>query len=265
MFAPFSLPSKPKQQVHIREAITAEVLEFCDVLPEHEEALTTKFLNTIQGRETFSDCREWTAEDRRLALFWYWIHTTEDTHVSVDYECPHCKQTHNHTFDMRELADGYQEVEGIASRDLFFEGRKLLVSPLTGYHMEELENMRLSLMVEEEGSPAFIRKKADIRFYKLKSTLTMIDDYEKCEQKRSANLHNWLYGLPETVYQKLQGKVSDNLASMEHGLPSKITDDGKVMLRSPLHICPTIKREKNKEVTTELLLPFRDYIRIPRV
>ncbi|MDW2094100.1 hypothetical protein R8O05_21440 [Vibrio sp. 1865] len=265
MFAPFSLPSKPIKQVLIREATTAETLDFCDVLPEHEEALTTKFLNTIQDKEAFSDCLEWTAEDRRLALFWYWIHTTEDTFVSLDYDCPHCKQPHTHEFDMRDLAEGYQEISGLASRDLTFEGRKLVISPLTGSHMEELENMRLALMVEKEGSPAAVRKQAEIRFHKLKSALYMADDHEKSAYKRDASLNNWLRELPETKYQTLQVLVNDALASMVHGLPSKVMDDGKIMLRSPSHICPTIKTKENKEVTTELLLPFRNYSRIPRV
>ncbi|MFA0012119.1 hypothetical protein AB4391_02035 [Vibrio lentus] len=265
MFAPFSLPSKPIQQVLIREASTAETLDFCDVLPEHEESLTTKFLNTIQDKEAFTNCLDWTAEDRRLALFWYWIHTTEDTYVSLDYDCPHCKQPHTHEFDMRDLAEGYEEIQGLASRDLEFEGRKLIISPRTGKHMEELENMRLALMIEQEGSPAAVRKQADIRFQKLKFALHMADDHEDNARRREANLHNWLRELPETKYQALQNKVREILESMTHGLPSKIMDDGKIMLRSPSHVCPTIKAKENKEVTTELLLPFRNYSRIPRV
>lgn len=265
MFAPFSLPSKPTQKVLIREATTAEALDFCDVLPEHEEALTTKFLNTIQDKESFTDSQQWTAEDRRLALFWYWLHTTEETFVSLEYECPHCNGTHKHEFDMRELADGYQEITGMASRDIVFEDRKLLIAPLTGLHMEELENMRLALSVENENSPWAEKKKAEIRFHKLKFALSMADDHEKSSYKRDAALNNWLRELPETKYQALQEKVGEALQSMVHGLQSKITDDGKIMLRSPLHVCPTIKAKENKEVTTELLLPFRHYIRIPRV
>ncbi|HDY8182593.1 hypothetical protein [Vibrio cholerae] len=265
MFAPFSLPSKPIQQVLLREATTAEALDFCDVLPEHEEALTTKFLNTIQDKATFTDCSKWTAEDRRLALFWYWIHTTEDTFTSLSYECPHCKETHTHEFDMRDLADGYKEIQGMASRDLSFGGRKLVVSPLNGEAMEELENMRLSLLTLTENSAAFERGKAEIRFKKLMHTLYLADDHEKSAYKRQATLNNWLRDLPETQFKQLQAQVDEALASMEHGLPSKITSDGKVMLRSPKHVCPTIKANENKEVTTELLLPFRDYYRIPRV
>ncbi|KIF50977.1 hypothetical protein [Vibrio owensii] len=265
MFAPFSLPSKPIQQVLIREATTAETLDFCDVLPEHEESLTTKFLNTIQDKESFTDCQQWTAEDRRLALFWYWIHTTDDTFVSLDYECPHCQEMHTNEFDLRDLAEGYQEIEGMASRDLSFEGRKLVISPLTGKDMEELENMRLALMMEKEGSPAATRKQAEIRFHKLKAALYMADDHEEKPYKRESNLNNWLRELPETKYKALKSHVTAALESMTHGLPSKIMDDGKIMLRSPRHVCPTIKAKENKEVTTELLLPFRDYSRIPRV
>ncbi|MBT2909720.1 hypothetical protein PL84_03875 [Vibrio anguillarum] len=264
MFAPFSLPSKPIQQVLLREATTAEALDFCDVLPEHEEALTTKFLNTIQDKAAFSDCVRWTAQDRRLALFWYWIHTTEDTFISLDYKCPHCKAMHTHEFDMRDLADGYKEIEGMASRDLSFNGRKIVISPLDGFAMEELENMRLALLALHDNSTAAERHKAEIRFKKLMHSLYLADDHEESAYKRQATLNNWLRELPETQFKSLQEQVDDALESMEHGLPCKITSDGKVMLRSPTHVCPTMAKE-NKEVTTELLLPFRDYFRIPRV
>ncbi|WFQ78117.1 hypothetical protein PXH59_00270 (plasmid) [Xenorhabdus sp. SF857] len=265
MFAPFSLPSKPIQQILIREATTAESLDFCDVVPEHEEVLTTKFLNTIQDKVSFIDSRDWTAEDRRLGLFWYWIHTTEDTYVELDYQCPHCQQTHTHQFDMRDLADNYQEMEGMACRELTFENRKLVVSPLTGKHMEELESIRLSLMIEDNKSSAAVRKKAEIRFYKLKAKLYLSDDHEKNSSRREANLNNWLRELPETRYVTLTKAVDSVINEMTHGLPSKISEDGKIMLRSPIHTCPTIKKTENREVTTELLLPFRDYRRIPRV
>lgn len=262
MFAPFSLPSNPAQQTVIREATTAETLDFCDVLVEHEEALTTKFLNTVQDKASYTDCAKWTAQDRRLGLFWYWIHTTEDTYVDLDFTCPHCKKVHNHQFDMRDLANEYQEIQGKAERELAFNDRRLLVAPLKGHHMETLENMRLGLSMHAKNSPDYLRLKAEIRLSTLLFQLSLSDDHEKDERKRAASLNNWVRELGETKFHQLQEKVDDLQTEMAHGLPSTI-ENGKIMLKSPKHVCPTLK--EGKEVTTELLLPFRDYMRIPRI
>lgn len=261
MFAPFSLPSNPDQKTIIREATTAETLDFCDVMIDHEEALTTKFLNTVQDKASYTDCAKWTAQDRRLALFWYWIHTTEDTHVDLDYTCPHCQKTHNHQFDMRDLASDYQEIQGKAERDLKFNSRRLLVTPLKGHHMETLENMRLGLSVHKTDSSHYLRLKADICVQTLLFEISFTDDHEDDEGKRISSINNWVRELSETKFHELQEKVSALQDEMIHGLPSTIRD-GKIMLKSPKHICPNTK---DKEVTTELLLPFRDYMRIPRI
>lgn len=262
MFPPFALPSNPAKQAIIREATTAETLDFCDVLVEHEEALTTKFLNAIQDPASYTDSALWSADDRRLGLFWYWIHTVEDTYVDIDFTCPHCKASHNHVFDMRDIASGYQEIKGKAERELTFNARRLLVVPLDGNSMEMLEGMRMGLSVQESGTPQYSRLKADIKFAELQSQISFADDHEKSSHKRLASLNNWLLELTETHFHQLKNKVADLQADMAHGLPSKISD-GKIMLQSPKHICPTLKG--GKEVTTELLLPFRDYIRIPRI
>lgn len=261
MFPPFSLPSKPIQQVLMREATTAEALDFCDVMAEQEEALTTKFLNTVQDKEQFECSSNWTAEDRMLAKFWYWLHTTEDTYTELKYTCGWCGKQHIHSFDMRDIAESYTEIQGMAMRDLVFEDRKLVISPLTGLHMEQLERLRFPLSSYKEGSAERERLLADIRFNKLKSSLYLADDHEKNQRKRVSTLNDWLMNLPASKYKKLQQLTDELLADMQHGLASSIKD-GKIMLKSPVHVCP---ETKGKEVTTELLLPFRDYSGIPRV
>ena len=262
MFPPISLASKPAHQVIMREATTAESLDFCDVVAEHEEVLTTKFLNTVQDKESFSDSREWTADDRRLALFWYWIHTTEDTFVELPYLCSWCNKEHVHGFDMRDLAGGYQEIKGLAMRDVEFEGRKLVVSPLNGTHMELLEQMRFGLQPENKGTPAYERQSAQIRLSMLQGSISLSDDHEKVQRKRDKALSDWMLNLPASKFTKLKGVVDKLLSEMQHGLPSKIVD-GKIMLKSTPHVCPTMI--DGKEVITELLVSFRDYSRIPRI
>lgn len=263
MFPPFSLPSKPIQQVLMREATTAEALDFCDVMADREEALTTKFLNTVQDKEQFECSSKWTAEDRMLAKFWYWLHTTEDTYTELEYDCQWCGKKHIHSFDMRDLAERYTEMQGMAMRDLTFEDRKLVISPLTGLHMEQLERMRDPLSSYEDGSAESERLLAEIRFNTLKSSLYLADDHEKSERKRDNTLNDWLMNLPASKYKRLQKAVDELLGAMRHGLASTIKD-GKIMLKSPAHQCPEMQ-SKGKEATTELLLPFRDYSGIPRV
>ena len=89
MIPHFTLPSKPSIKISLKEATVSDLLDFADVDPEHEEEVTTLFLNRLQDKGTFVDSLEWSCDDRRFALFWYWLHTTDDCDVVITYICGH--------------------------------------------------------------------------------------------------------------------------------------------------------------------------------
>lgn len=263
MFGPFTLPSNPEVTIELRIATVQETIEFSSVMLEHEEALTTLFLNTVQKPDSYRDCRDWTADDRRFALFWYYLHTRKDTGVSLPYECPHCNESHVHNFNLRELAEHYQAVKGKSFRDVDFAGMGYRVAPLNGHALEKLEGLRLVLSEMEEGTPAFEQQRSEIRFHEVLYKLSNRKDFEKSPYKREQALKNTLLAMPESEFSELAALVSDAVDDMKHGLNTEIAE-GQVLLVSPSDQCPTLQQQ-GKEVATVLHLPFRDYHYIPRI
>ena len=254
MFSPFSLPSDPGREIQLREATVAEAMEFAEVRPEHEEALTTRFLNTVQDPATFSDCRHWTGDDRRFALYWYSLHTLSDRLLSIPYECPHCNEPHVQNFDLNVLADTYEEIKGAAYRQV----DDWRVIPLTGEALERLELKRLEQSSMTKDSPEYRRKAAEIRLETLVEQLQIPADLEAKPDQRRANVRTRLAGMTATAFEALQDQIEDAQDDMTHGLKSE-TVNGRLLLITPPHTCPT------KGVATVLQLPFRSIDNIPRL
>lgn len=254
MFSPFNLPSDQGREIQLREATVAEAMEFAEVRAEHEEALTTRFLNTVQDPATFSDSRWWTGDDRRFALYWYSLHTLSDRLLSIPYECPHCKETHVHNFDLNVLAETYVEIKGAAHRQV----DDWRVIPLTGDALERLELNRLELSSMAKESPEYRRKAAEIRLETVVEQLQIPADLEKNPDQRRANIRTRLAGMTATAFEALQDQIDDAQDEMVHGLKSE-TVNGRLLLITPAHNCPT------KGVATVLQLPFRSIDNIPRL
>ena len=263
MFSPFALPSNPEITIQLREATVQETIDFSSVMPEHEEALTTKFLNTVQEPASYNDSRNWTGDDRRFALFWYHLHTSRDTSASIPYECPHCQQTHVHNFNLRVLAEDYQTIQGKPFRDIDHAEQAYRVSPLSGKALERLEEMRLVLASHQQGTPGHERQRAEIRFHEVLFQLSDRRNFEKDERKREQDLKNRLLAMPESSFSELATQTETAIRDLSHGLKSE-TVEGQMLLVSPPHACPE-SAETGKEVATVLRLPFWDYHNIPRI
>lgn len=263
MFAPFNLPSNPSIKIKLREATVKEVMDFSDVMPEHEEALTTLFLNTVQDPASFVDSKKWTGDDRRLGLFWYSIHTIKNTAMSVPYECPQCQKTHHYQFDLRDLADHYQAIQGKPLRDLTVNNQLIRVRPHDGHALEILEEKRLMLAGISDDNPKARRLKSEIKIEEMLYWTDLTSDLEQDDYKRTHSRRLWLYAQKESSYQRLYQAVTAALEEMEHGLRST-TVDGQLMLLSPEIDCPELAAGE-KGVATALRLRFRDFRHIPRI
>ncbi|MET4696650.1 hypothetical protein [Endozoicomonas lisbonensis] len=253
MLAPFSLPSNPEIKIQLREMTAMEAMELSGVSPNHEEALTTSFLNATQSPDQYSNSAQWTGDDRRFALYWYALHTLNDRILSIPYDCPHCKQPHVHNFDLQLLAENYQEMKGRPYREL--DGWRVV--PLSGEALERLEELRMVLTDLKPDSNDYRRQAAVIRFETLAEQLTKPNDLEKDDEKRRANVREVLAGLPISRYEKLRDDVTALQKEMTHGLQSTVSN-GRILLTTPPHQCPD-----NREVTTALQLPFRYQHYIP--
>lgn len=234
---PFSLPSRPVIKITLREATVSDLLDFADLDPGHEEEVTTLFLNRLQDKATFKDSKEWTGEDRRFGLFWYWLHTTDDCDVAISYQCGHCGEDHTFLQDYRKLGEGYISIKGMPERDIEHNGKEYMVKPLTGSDMEYLEAMRGTEEKPGTSLRAMIGLERTCRALGVKT-----DD---------------LLPMACSEYLTLRDKVESSLADMRHGLDTE-QQDGAIHLVLPPHPCL-----RNKEVTTRVRVSFRPVNLIP--
>ena len=251
MIPPLNLASDPSKKVILKHATVSDMIDFSDVDAGHEEELTSIFLNRLQDKATYSDAKLWTAEDRRLALFWYWLHTTKDVEQALAYDCGHCGEEHVFLFDYRRLSDGYQSIKGKAERDFEFEGDTIKVVPLDGSDMEVLESMRIELdsIKAERGehSGAYRKQVALMKIARLQAAV----DYP----------HEKIMALNVEQFQDFYSKATSALEDMVHGLESKY-ENGRMALVLPPHQCPNID---DKEATTRLWVFFRNREFIPEL
>lgn len=260
MISPFSLPSNPEKKITLREATVGDAIDFADVAEDHEEELTTLFLNRLQDKATFIDAKTWTAEDRRFALYWYWLHTTKDTEIALTYECGHCGKTHTFLQDFRKLAEAYTPIKGLPERDIEWEGERITVRPLTGIDMEILQNRTIVLRSiagdQGETSGAYRKQAAMLRIERLLMHIDFaVDASREDSAKRYEARRRRIIGLTTEKFSSLADLVFTTLNDLRHGLEMEYAD-GSLNLIMPPHICP----EKGGE--TRLRVPFRnsDYI-----
>lgn len=254
MIPPFSLPSEPQKKIVLREATVADAIDFAGIDPDHEEEVTTLFLNRLQEKEkeTYQDSATWTADDRRLALYWYWLHVTKDTTVPLTYDCHYCGKEHTYLQEFQELGNAYQTMVGKAQREIEFAGEKFTVRPLTGAAMENMEALRMqadftrAAAGEESGA------------YRKALALLRLEMFILCIE--GDGVRDKIMGMSHGLFSDLAGGVTDALAEMKHGLES-VQEDGKIYLLMPPHQCPD-HAGNDKEALTRLRVSFRnsDYI-----
>lgn len=223
MIPPFSLPSKMLVKITLREATVSDLLDFADVDPDHEEEVTTLFLNRLQDKASFVDSLTWSCEDRRFGLFWYWLHTTDDCDVAITYQCGHCDETHTYLQDYRKLGENYISMKGLPERDIEYDGKHYTVKPLTGADMEAIESMRII------GDSRTDKMKRKIEILSRQTGMTGEDIAEFTLKK----------------YKAITELAETSLADMQHGLESE-QNDGQIALILPPHTCPNKKEAKTR-------------------
>lgn len=235
MIPSFTLPSQQGVTITLREATVSDLLDFADSDPAFEEKVTTLFLNRLQDKATFVDSKEWTVEDRRFALYWYWLHTTDDAEVAIKYECGHCGKTHTFLQDYRKIGDTYQSIKGLPERDIEIDGKRITVKPLNGGDAEIIEGM------------------------------TLLGDGRKERAKRRIERLGRVANIPVaeiaalTVkkFRILEASIEEALSDLQHGFEIYV-DGTQTSFVLPPHICPN-----NKEVQTRVRVLFRAYDFIP--
>lgn len=257
MITPFSLPSNPNVQINLREATVADAIDFADVDKGHEEELTTMFLGRMQDTGTVRDPREWTAEDRRFALYWYWLHTTKDHEVALSYDCLHCGGKHVYLQNFRELADHYTPINGLAEREGTWNGEKVVVRPLTGWNTEALERMKLGIDASKGGT-AHKKGQALIMFERLVMCVSFPGDKESNKEKRAEKKKQKIMAMSLTEFSEFTDLVLRLLAEMKHGLEMEY-EEGRLYLLMPPHKCPAAEGREQ----TRLRYPFRNIDYIP--
>ena len=234
---PFTLPSDQARTITLREATVSECLDFADIDPDHEEEVTTLFLNRLQDKATFFDSKQWTGDDRRFGLFWYWLHTTDDVESAIVYSCRHCGKDHTYLLDYRKLADGYTSIKGLPARDVTVQGRPVLtVKPIDGAGQEHLETCRMALVGKRT-----IKDRLRVERLALASGLPTKE----------------ILDMPHAEYADFCSQVESALDDMKHGLDSDYVD-GTIEIILPPHQCPNIK-----EASTQVRVLFRAIEWIP--
>jgi len=260
MIPVFTLASDPQKKIHFREATVADVMDFTGIDEGHDEEVTTLFLNKIQLPENYVDSVTWTADDRRLALFWYWVNTSQDATVPISYECDHCGEKHTFLLNMNDLIAGYRPIQGKAEREIEFDGETITVHPLNGADMEALELKRLALeeIAAEKGenSGEYRKKLAQIRLLQFLFSICDARDADRLKAMQEKVLK-----LPERKFVDLVEQTAEKLNEMEHGLKSEYVN-GEIFLLTPPHKCP---KKGKEDFSTRLRVPFRSNDYIPSI
>ena len=251
---PFTLPSDPTKEIILREATVEDAIAFSDVAPAREESAATMFLNRVQDQEKKRDSRDWTAEDRRFALVWYYVHVETDPRHQVEYQCSHCGKSHAFEFDLKQLLNGYKALEGLPVRKAEFDGQEIIVYPLSGWAAEDLELEKLALdeLAEDPGtnSAKYRMQEIRLRYRELLWSFSYADI--PIGPNRLESNEERLTPLGLSQVRELSEIVAKKREEMAHGLKTEFVD-GLAYLMSPPHQCPN--REEVSEV--QIWTPFR--------
>lgn len=259
-----TLASNPGIVVKMREATVSDSIDFADVDAGMEEAVTSLFLDRIQDKATWTDPRKWTGEDRRLALYWYWMHVTNDFSPALTFECSVCGEEHTKLIDLRIIAEKYKSIQGKAERDIKIGEMSITVKPLDGESLEKIELLRLERdsVIQEKGSGSGKAKALSARVKLMEFLYSFEFAGEKDKEDPLKYREMKILEMGHTDFADLADKVQEALADMEHGLPS-VEEDGQIyLLTEPV---PCVKKEHEKEVGTQLRIPFRNSDYIPRI
>lgn len=271
----FSLPSNPSREIHLREATVSDAIDFTGIDPDFEEEATTLFLNRVQERDTYQDSREWTGEDRRFALFQYYLNTTKNPSIVLHFTYKGVEQAQD--IPLQHILNTYSPLEGEPFRDFAFNGHNMVVTPLRGYDLEYLEKRHAEVraiesaletrkgtmdMDEERKLSAELRKKKAKTF--LARICAHLDvpalDPKGSKLSRRRKTEDFVQALDTQDFTDLVERVGKALTELRHGLLSEY-QEGRIVL-----VIPGVKPDNgdgDEEIT--ITYPFRFVSIIPTV
>lgn len=260
------LPSNQKL-IHFREPTVEDCLNFCDLNEALDESSTTLYLNTIQDGDV-QNSAEWTAQDRRLAIWWNFVTTSPDITINYEYPCAHCGETHSQLIDLADLDDEAQSltVKPYIDDKILIDSveHKIRLHPYNGYameHMEEVRNLRDSF---DKNSPEYKKNHAELKVLEVIHSFDFRDDNSddfKTELERKQSAVRQMSRINE-----FPALVAATIAAQEklaHGL-NTVFVDGQALVVSPPMPC---ERDYKGEAapTSRLLLPFQGSAFIPTI
>lgn len=265
----FSLPSDPAKTVRLMEATVADAIDFTAIDPLCEEEATTLFLERLQAKDKYSDPRLWTAEDRRYALFFYHLQTTQYADIPLTFRCEACSEAaqrdvlHTVPVKLADIAAEYMPITGKSMRDVVHEGHAIIVHPLLGADAEFIEKTRMGIITLEKETKTTARKeRAQLSMLRILCCIDIPAMDGKTEQDRRKAVEAYILGMAATEFKQFMAKVLAALAEMQHGLRS-IFQDGRTLLESPAVYCPEGKDKEGPGI--RLRFPFRAFDYIPHL
>jgi hypothetical protein len=242
-----------KTKVPFRAPTVADYRAFCGLSMKMEEAVTTDWLDRLLIDKEQSSAN-WTAQDRRTALWWIYIHTRQNTVITQSYKCSHCDQTHGRQFDIVELGAGLSSAGRSMMEPIDMPGVKSgAIVPLRGYAMQAIEMARNERDELDPDSAEYEQAHADMRIKEAAASLVFDDEPKGLEfdDLLSQRLEYLMTLDLERQFKPLLAKIALVLRDMHHGLATTY-HEGDVSIITPDHTCP-VKQSEAKSAVEKLM------------
>lgn len=258
MIPAFTMPTNQGKKINFNVPSVQVCIDYADLPPDIEQEIATGYLDRLNAdydsEKPLTSSLYWTLQDRKAALYWIYLYITEETDLSIGYDC-RCGERHQVIFDLQELA------EEVSTGDLVkspvqtlgndFEYR---IVPLFGWGEQHLEEMRL--LIDDE---ATAKEKADI---KVMRTLLQIFPVGMTNAP-IAELIEHLVSLKDTLtvkeYKKLSNDINTYNQDNAFGLQMNTNSVGEVGLITPVFDCENEDKEVSATIKSRLSIPFRSY------
>jgi hypothetical protein len=261
------LPSSGKA-VKFREATVEDCIAYCDLNEAFDEAMATEYLNSVQVGE-LSDSSLWTAQDRRLALWWIFITTSTDTTIAYEYPCGHCGEHHTQLVDLVDLDEEATSlrVKPYIDDEIQFNDvtRRIRLHPYNGLAMMHMEQHSIDHSDLEPDTTEYRKAAARLKLLEVAHAFTFTDEKEKDFDKALAKKLEAISLMSRTKeFPLLAAAVISALEKLEHGLNCRFVD-GRISIVSPAMPCETVKDDKGEAMYSRLLIPFQCSAFIPTI
>lgn len=300
--APFKLPSDDSKVIFFSKPDVETAMEYASCTPDIEESMTTLYLNALQKDEkTFSDSTYWTAQDRRMALWWIYVESNVDLSLTALYECDRCTAAAKKEYE-RAIAAGEKAVfkpvqhsidynaadfqEGVSwlavapyqMTNHKFNGvdKKVKLVLLNGAAVEGLEKIRASIDLipdDKENEKAKKGLVAEMRMIRLCYQMEIEGEPEGLSEALKFRYEHLIKMSSGDEFKSLVAKISLMNRQLAHGLDISIVD-GVSRIRVPkTDVCPMYYQlsdaQKAKEsisaYTTQLWINFRNIDLFPNL